>query len=177
MMLALSSCPATPDIVETGCSRSTNNWVGDGHSTLLFADMVSRFGGSVTSCDIDPAAIHRCARSLAECAAASPRVVLHCMDSVRFLQAYSAPIDLLYLDSLDFDGSNVTASMEHHLQEAKAALGKLTGDAVVVIDDCGLEGGGKGAMAVPFLVSQGFRVAFEGYQAVLTRAGGASGHC
>jgi predicted O-methyltransferase YrrM len=46
-------------IVETGTIRS-HLWdykVGDGHSTLRFAEYCSRFGGKLYSIDIDPHAV------------------------------------------------------------------------------------------------------------------------
>jgi glycosyltransferase involved in cell wall biosynthesis len=105
-------------------------------------------------------------------------------DSIEFLAQWdpekNGTIDLLYLDSLDFqDEERCTA---HCLLEAQAAFDKLSTIATIVIDDTRLIGPprsntpgpfhGKGALAVPWLLERGFDLAWcFGKQAMLARSG------
>src|SRR5258706_12321023 len=40
-------------IVETGCARIADNWLGDGQSTILFDRFVNHHDGAVLTVDID----------------------------------------------------------------------------------------------------------------------------
>ena len=76
----------------------------------------------------------------------------------------------MYLDSLD---TTEPGHAEHALREVQAAMPKLGKDSLVVFDDTPWHGGawvGKGAMAVPFLLQQGWTVLYAGYQVVLGQA-------
>src|SRR3712207_6173562 len=44
-------------IIETGCIQRLGNWGGDGQSTVLFDDLISRVDGQFWSVDIDPSAV------------------------------------------------------------------------------------------------------------------------
>src|SRR3990167_3817173 len=90
-------------------------------------------------------------------------------DSVAALNRWFCPIDVLYLDSLD---TTELGYAEHCLAEAVAAQPHMAADAMIGIDDSPTVDGaviGKGTLAVPYLVEQGWRVIHAGYQAVLTR--------
>ncbi len=95
-------------------------------------------------------------------------------------------IDLLYLDSMDYEDRE--ASEAHHLAEAEAALPALAEPCLVLIDDTRLNHGdihplrgyptrsrsegwtGKGARAVPFLLEQGFELEWaRGGQVLISR--------
>ena len=91
-------------IVETGCARQPDNWDGDGMSTLVFAEWAMAHGGFVDSVDSSQAAVELCWSLLGEdrLRPFAGRIALHCGDSVEYLQANDWPIDLLYLDSLDY---------------------------------------------------------------------------
>ncbi|MGH7329444.1 MAG: hypothetical protein ACREJX_13945, partial [Polyangiaceae bacterium] len=94
-------------------------------------------------------------------------------DSVGFLrnwaQAHSGtPIDLLYLDSLDYpvapkDGPR-EPSQQHCLAELDAALPSLAPRAIVLIDDADLPGGGKARFARERLAQLGWRCDLDDYQ-------------
>jgi hypothetical protein len=96
-------------------------------------------------------------------------------DSVEFLRRWRAsergPIHLLYLDSLDYLGSQQAESARHHQAEAEAALPSLAAGALLLIDDThptgatGEDGAplfdGKGSQAVPFLMDHGFQLSWS----------------
>lgn len=101
MRFALGQLPESPTIVETGCARAADNWQGDGLSTVVFAEWVDAHGGNLWSVDIDPVNVEQ-ARKLTK----GTLTTVHLGDSVPFLANFEQPIDLLYLDSLDYpDGA------------------------------------------------------------------------
>lgn len=124
-------------IIETGCTREAGNWTGDGCSTVLF-DRYARAhpGSAVLSVDINPSATAACRALVSE------SVSIHTGDSVKLLQtvadsgiAAAESLDLLYLDSYDFDRSNPVPSAAHHLMELVAIAPRLTPETMVVVDD------------------------------------------
>lgn len=154
-----------PTIVETGTIREVGDagLIGDGHSTLKFADYCSKFGGKVYSVDIDSESV---ALSSWMVSRKYPDVevnVIH-SDSVAFLESFDEPIDVLYLDS-DNDANLI-------LNEAKAALGCLHEDSIILIDDCFSEekkethGIQKGDLVIPFLEENGWQMVANHYQAL-----------
>ena len=127
---------ARPLIVETGCAREADNWEGDGQSTYLFDRFAEAHGGEVLTVDISPAACEY-ARSRV-----GSRTKVFCEDSVPFLRriggelrAAGRPIDLLYLDSFDYDPENPLPSAVHHLKELCAIAPVLGPQTLVVVDD------------------------------------------
>ena len=116
-------------IVETGCVRLEDNWSGDGQSTRLWDWMVSELGGMLTSIDIDPRAIDT-----------AIRLAPHCHgivgDSLEVLQDLrnKKHIDLLFLDSMDLDGTLKPAT--HHLLELSKCWDELKPGAIIAVDDC-----------------------------------------
>jgi hypothetical protein len=124
-------------IVETGCVRMRDNWAGDGQSTLLFDRYISNLPGSVVyTVDSNPNATRLCKEMVSE------RIKVHTDDSVAFLTRLvrNRPpdlptIDLLYLDSFDFDFDNPLPSAAHHLKELLAILPAITPQTLVVVDD------------------------------------------
>jgi hypothetical protein len=88
-------------------------------------------------------------------------------DSVEFLGRFPDPIDVLYLDSLD---TTEPGHAEHAWREVQAALPKLHAQSLLVFDDTPWQGGawiGKGALAVPRLLAQGWAILYAGLQVVL----------
>ncbi len=170
-------------ILETGCARQTDNWEGDGQSTYMFDRFAELLGGEVRTVDIDPAS----------CAYARSIVGGHTQvlqeDSVPFLQrtgrelrASGRPIDLLYLDSFDWDPANPVPSALHHLKELCAIAPALTPGTLVVVDDSfhqlrGFRSGpenfvlledqgiaGKAKFVAEYFQQTGVPLAFDGYQ-------------
>lgn len=91
-------------ICETGCARQFEDF-GAGLSSRLFAEVLKRYGGHLYSVDINPTNIATCAAIVADC---QDVVTLVCSDSVLYLENLKEmggpeKIDLLYLDSWDFD--------------------------------------------------------------------------
>src|SRR5262249_4906147 len=75
-------------------------------------------GGKVYTVDCDPAGLEVCRRLTQPYAAA---IEYAAADSVTFLRGWSGgPIDLLYLDSLDYLEGQEEASEAHHLAEVEA---------------------------------------------------------
>jgi hypothetical protein len=156
-------------IVETGCVRERNDYSA-GYSTVLFAQLVERYGGHVFTVDVS-------ARNMELCRRVTRRYAKHITygvdDSIDFLHDWkrtgaSRPIDLLYLDSWDYpieadDGSRA-ASQEHCLGELDAALPFLHARSLVLIDDGDLPGGGKPLFAKRRLEELGWVCEIDAYQ-------------
>ena len=155
-------------LVETGCSRLQGpiTYTGDGGSTVIFGHWALLNNAQLYTVDINPDHIKN-AQGLTE--TYNSNITYTVSDSVAFLQHFSQPIDFLYLDSFDFDEHNPVPSQEHHLKEIKAANDKLSPRAVIMIDDCALPHGGKGKLAINYLIQNGWRVIAKQYQVVLIR--------
>lgn len=168
LMLALSR--NATNIVETGTIRLAGNWAFDGQSTRVFGAFAERYGCKLWTCDATERHIEL-ARDLTAPFARQIEYVVS--DSVAFLERFSEPIDLLYLDAVDFDADAPAAAQDHALREGQAALHALHDDSIVLIDDCGgVPHGGKGATVIPFLLGHGWQVARKRYQVLLTRNAG-----
>ncbi len=147
-----------PCIVETGCVRVPDNWAGDGQSSVMFDAFVDCCGGNAWCVDISEHAVE-VARSLTH------NVIASCGDSVSFLHRFDKPIDLLYLDSFDFDGNEPLKSATHHLYELCAAMKNLRPGSIVLVDDTSRRFGklfGKGMLVAGFMDQVGIPVVFEG---------------
>lgn len=154
-------------LIETGTARNGDrNFGGDGGSTIIFGDWANKNNAVLYSVDIDPQAVFN-ARNAVQAYAANVHIV--CMDSIQFLTTQTQPIDFLYLDSYDFDFTNPLPSQMHHLREIEAAYPKLHQNSIVMIDDCALPFGGKGKLIIAFLVERGWKIAYGGYQVIMTR--------
>lgn len=149
-------------IVETGTIRS-HLWdykIGDGHSTLRFAEYCSRFGGKLYSIDIDPHAVVVSKSLVAERFPNADVEVIE-SDSVAYLKSFEDPIDVLYLDS-DNDANLI-------FEELKAALSNLHPESIVLIDDCFKKGEyyvEKGELVIPYLEENGWVMEVSEYQAL-----------
>jgi len=162
-------------IVETGTIRMADDW-GAGYSTLIFGKYCSLTGAELHTIDIDPRALAICKAVTKEFAG---RIRYVEGDSVGVLEDFGGTIDLLYLDSLDFpivkgiptarESEEARRSQEHNLNEMKAAHGKLSPKAVVLIDDNLLPLGGKTKMSKAFLLGEGWKQLIDGQQALFVR--------
>ena len=155
-----------PTIVETGVIRAEEDWAGAGFFTYLAGAYLHQRGGNLIAVDISP---QNCqfARTWTEVFGGT--VEVRQLDSVAFLQQHSSPIDVLYLDSLD---TTEAGHAEHALRETEAALPKLHQQSLIVFDDTPWNGGawvGKGALAVPHLLRNGWKILYAGYQVLLAR--------
>ncbi len=143
------------NIVETGCVRQEKDW-GAGMSTLHFAEFCSYYGLIFNTVDIDPEAIALAKRIIKPF---DEFVKFNCMDSVKFLDDFNDPIDLLYLDSMDCDPrpeADISGPQKHQLAELKAAYPNLHDKSIVLLDDNNFENGGKAKLTKDFLRAGGW---------------------
>jgi hypothetical protein len=158
-------------ILETGCIRNPGNWEGDGQSTVLWDRYVhERANGWFVSVDFDFESVEK-SRVLV-----GPRSNVDCADSVIWLsrQERRKPVDLLYLDSFDFEMDDPIPSALHHLKELYAALPLIGPDTLVMVDDSpisldGTPSGtmritGKGRLVAEYAAEYGATLQFAHYQ-------------
>jgi hypothetical protein len=90
---------------------------------------------------------------------------------MEFLKNFDRQVDFLYLDSYDYsdDPEVQVKSQEHHLGEFKAIEDRLHGNTIVLIDDCRLPNGGKGKMAVKYMLENNWKILIDAYQILLVR--------
>jgi predicted O-methyltransferase YrrM len=172
--LLLERTGALRQIVETGCVREKNDFSA-GYSTVLFGEFLSRYGGRLESVDVNPRNVELCRKLTGRF---TNLITVNLGDSVDFLRAWphshpKTPIDLLYLDSLDYpiapkDGPR-EPSQQHCLAELEAALPSLAPAAIVLIDDADLPGGGKARLARERLSQMSWRCVLDDYQTLWTR--------
>jgi hypothetical protein len=155
-----------PVIVETGCARSAEDWMGSGCSTYLFGAWLDGLGkGRLVSVDNEADHCHFAREATQQW---RENVSIECCDSVEWLRHTQERIDVLYLDSMDIE---VPGHADHGLAEIQAAESKLGEQSIVVYDDSPWNGGwiGKGAKGIPYLLERGWKVIAGGYQVVLSR--------
>lgn len=119
-----------PIIVETGCSRVTDNYEGDGMSTILFSKVQQMLDGYFISFDIDPEAVefsNKIIQNMSPCVAGDSIIGLH--------RKIPGPIDLLYLDSMDLDSNDLNKACMHTLHEFTTAMPYLKPGTMICADD------------------------------------------
>ena len=151
-----------PLIIETGCARQENNYDGDGMSTLIFNEF-SKIKGEFWSVDINPDNIEFAKKYC-------DNTHLVCSDSVKFLYDLNKElvrnnrkIDLLYLDSYDFDMGNPHPSSLHHILELTAIMPSLREGTMICVDD-NFGNIGKGGYVHQFMLALGKERVYDGYQ-------------
>jgi len=154
-------------IIETGSLRQPGNWAGDGQSTYQWGEFARMRDCQVHTVDLDPEAARLVQKHCGE------QVQAHTGDSVAFLYAMAeAPdppqIDLLYLDSFDFDPRDPFPSAMHHIKELIAVRPCLGKGSIIAIDDnLVLPDGshtGKGYLAMQWFDHLGIKCLYKGYQ-------------
>ena len=152
-----------PLIVETGCARQEDNFEGDGMSTTIFDTFVDYHGGDFYSVDINP-------ENVRFAASKSKKANIFCGDSVSFLYyqaqswiAQNRKIDLLYLDSFDFDMGNPHPSSLHHIFELAAIMPCLKQGTMICVDD-NFGTIGKGGYVKEFMDLINKQRIYAGYQ-------------
>jgi len=156
----LEQTPKPLTICETGCMRvepTEEAARNDGSSTMLWDAFVRHHGGKVFVCELDKEA----------CEMAAAHVSHACTflvgDAVRRLLDVPEPVDLLYLDSFDLSWLNPHPSALHHMQELASASRLLRPGSLVLIDDCGPDGG-KGLYVANWLHRIGATPLMRHYQ-------------
>lgn len=158
-------------LVETGTSRQgLRGAKGDGASTILFATWAKRNGAFLYSVDIDKESVNG-AQNEVDLQNLNQNVRIYCSDSLTFLRDFEKTVDFLYLDSYDYSKDPVVQvkSQEHHLSEFKAIENRLHKGSIVLIDDCRLPNGGKGKLAVEYMLQNDWKILLDKYQILLVR--------
>ncbi len=128
-------------ILETGCVRVTDDWHGNGQSTLQWQWMRERSAGHVISVDHNR-------QNVALARRLCPDVVVACEDSLHYLAmtCQSSPhipyLSLLYLDSMDHDPPYAESEL-HAIGELAIIWPKLPSGCLIAVDDCNGDGTGK----------------------------------
>ena len=148
-------------IVETGCIRNVTeeSKFGDGWSTLNWEYYCKKTESKVYVVDINEDHLNQSMKIVPP----SKYVEYAKDDSINYLRNFDKKIDLLFLDSFDFcgDSENIRACHNHCLNEAKAAWDKLNDNCFVLIDDVfDNRWAGKGELAIPYLLENGFELAY-----------------
>lgn len=155
--------------IRVKCIIETGTWRGieaDGQSTRILSAIASELGADFYSIDNCAEHISRSRSKMAELGIANVRHDL--CDSVVFLSLFCSPIHFLYLDSYDFSKDNPIPAQIHQVAEIGAAFGKLANKCIVLLDDCNIEGGGKGLFSTQFLLERGWNCRVKSYQNLLT---------
>lgn len=168
--LSLLSEREIKTIIETGTSRKgLTNTKGDGAGTFVFGKWAKENNANLFSVDINEDAVKECKVEVKQ-QELQDTVTVILDDSLNFLDTFEETVDFLYLDSYDYCKVDTTIqekSQEHHLKEFKAIESQLHKDTIVLIDDCGLPGGGKGKTVVPYMEQKGWEVLIDAYQILL----------
>ena len=86
-------------IVETGCARMENDY-GAGMSSLIFGDFCNQYNKKLYTIDISFENIETCKRITKDF---SNYISYNIGDSITYLKNFNKKIDLLYLDSYDYN--------------------------------------------------------------------------
>lgn len=151
-------------IVEIGSLRSRGNVEGDGCSTIVWAGNAEE----VYTVDIDPGATRLAAEETRHYGNAHAVT----SDGIEFLASFNQPIDLLYLDGWDIRtaaGEYLPEAAEKHRDAYRTAKKNLHERSLVLIDDTFVDGRGKGELAIPEMLEDGWEILFEEYQTLLSR--------
>lgn len=148
-------------IIETGCFRGIE---GDGQSTRFLAMLAESLKADFYSVDINQSHIDASKKRADELGLIHIKHTIS--DSVQWLSLFRTPIQLVYLDSYDFEPTNPLPSQIHQLAELGAVCGKLAYKAIILCDDCGIAHGGKGKLSEEFILSRGWKKIESGYQSL-----------
>lgn len=122
-------------IIETGSMRPNDLPSDDGQSTIVWDWLVQQLGGACFTIDNNPQ------HSQYTKGFVSERTAIVTSESIRFLSAITQtmqPIDLLYLDSMDWQGTEQERleSSLHHIGELAAIWPYVAPNGIVAVDDC-----------------------------------------
>ncbi|MGI9551177.1 MAG: class I SAM-dependent methyltransferase [Aurantibacter sp.] len=158
-------------IIETGTSRSgLQGAKGDGAATIVFGKWAQENGAFMHSVDISEDSV-KGSQVEVDAQGLEEHVKVYLSDSLEFLKNFNQQVDFLYLDSYDYsrDTAVQIKSQEHHLEEFKAIESRLHKNTIVLIDDCRLPNGGKGKMAVKYMLENNWKILIDAYQILLVR--------
>ncbi|MDO5976423.1 class I SAM-dependent methyltransferase [Flavivirga jejuensis] len=159
-------------IIETGTSREgLKNTKGDGAATFVFGKWAQQNNAKMHSVDINEDSVKGAQNEINK-QNLNDTITVHLSDSLEFLKTFENTVDFLYLDSYDYSKTDVDIqikSQEHHLKEFKLIENKLHDNSIVLIDDCGLPGGGKGKTVVEYMLKKDWKVLIDAYQILLVK--------
>jgi predicted O-methyltransferase YrrM len=159
-------------IIETGTSRQgLKATKGDGAATIVFGKWAQQNNAIMYSVDISEDSV-KGSQEEVDRQGLSDAVTIHLNDSLKFLNEFKDSVDFLYLDSNDYsrtDKEIQEKSQEHHLKEFKIIEDQLHDNSIVLIDDCGLPGGGKGKTVVEYMRKKNWTVLIDAYQVLLVK--------
>ena len=141
-------------LVETGTFR-------DGNSTIALGNWALNHEAHLIS--IDPTSIEEASIPYAQA------TTLICSDIPSYLENFNSSIDLLYLNSIDYEPNDPLPCQEEHLRELLAAYPFLGSTSIIMVDDSSLPGGGKGKLVIDYLLSHGWKVIAQGPQVLLSQ--------
>jgi hypothetical protein len=156
------------NIVEIGCMRKPMLHAfeefdpaccNEGHSTRFWAST----GHPLWSVDIDQRACEVATQSVVD----YPLAKVICGDGIDFLRNFRETIGLLYLDG--WDALPGTDYAEKHLFAYREASARLAETSMILIDDTDLLMGGKGKLAIPAAIRDGYELMLIGRQTMLLR--------
>ncbi|SHG44491.1 class I SAM-dependent methyltransferase [Winogradskyella jejuensis] len=157
-------------IVETGTSRKgLEGAKSDGAATIVFGKWAKENGAVMHSVDISEDSVNG-SKNEVQKQGLQDVVTVHLDDSLNYLKNFEGQIDFLYLDSYDYSKTDLDIqrkSQEHHLQEFKIIEDRLHTNTIVLIDDCGLPGGGKGKTVIAYMRKKGWEIIINKYQVLL----------
>jgi len=168
-----------PLIIETGCARPPDlvpwgtidiSFKDDGMSTLIFDQFINDFGGDFHSVDLTQRHVDFAQSQI------SDKSQVHCDDSIAFLwyvnnllKEQDRYVDLLYLDSYDYEESDPYPSMVHHIKEIAVILGRMRSGSMLAVDDnvgTGAERMGKPKYVADLMEAMGIPLIYEGQQLI-----------
>jgi hypothetical protein len=168
-----------PLIIETGCARPPDlvpwgtidiSFKDDGMSTLIFDKFINDFGGDFHSVDYTQLHVDFAQSQV------SNKSQIHCDDSIGFLWHVSKilaeenrHVDLLYLDSYDYEEKDPYPSMVHHIKEIAVILGRLRPGSMIAVDDnvgTGSTRMGKPKYVAEMMEAMGVPLVYEGLQLI-----------
>lgn len=159
-------------IIETGTSRDgLKNTKGDGAATIVFGKWAQQNGAKMHSVDISNLSV-KASQEEVNRQNLNDTVTVYLDDSLEFLKNFNHPVDFLYLDSYDYsitDPEIQAKSQEHHLKEFKIIEDRLHQNSIVLIDDCGLPGGGKGKTLIQYMLKNNWKILISAYQVLLVK--------
>jgi len=156
-------------IIETGTSRhGLNGARSQGAATIVFGKWAQKNNAILHSVDISEESV-KVAQNEVNTLQLNKTVTIHLSDSIEFLKKFDHPVDFLYLDSYDYseDPEIQLKSQLHHLNEFKAIEKNLHKNSIVLIDDCDLPGGGKGKLAIEYMLMNFWVILIKNYQVLL----------
>jgi hypothetical protein len=139
-------------------------------STLIFDKFINNFGGDFHSVDLTQRHVDFAQSQV------SDKSQIHCDDSVGFLWHVNKIlaednryVDLLYLDSYDYEADDPYPSMVHHIKEIAVILGRLRAGSMIAVDDnvgTGAARMGKPKYVAEMMEAMGVPLVYEGLQLI-----------